>query len=151
MLIAAGVLAPRVAEIDVDARNTVVWCEGIAQALNVQAGDFHVVGGNTALCIGGLDLALGEDQHLVGDVDAEVIDIRVGRGDLGQKSALAAAQLQVPGLVGPGVQLVPVAAVGQRLVNVEIAGQQLRPGIGFKTHSHGGVSPYDCSRVKASP
>ena len=130
MLVAAGVLAPRIAEIDVDARNAILRREGVAQPLNVQTGNLYIVGRQAALSVGGLDLALGEDQHLVGDVD-------VGRCDLGEKAALAAAQLKVPWLVGPGVQLMPVAAVGQRLVNMKIAGQQLRPGIGFETHAHG--------------
>ena len=57
----------------------------------------------------------------------------MGRGDLGQKAALAAAKLKMPRLVGPGVKLMPVAAVGQRLMDMEIAGQQLRPCVGFKT------------------
>ena len=70
VLVAARILAPRVAEIDVDARNTVLRREGIAEALNVKAGNFHVVGGNPARSVGGLDLALGQNQHLVGDVDA---------------------------------------------------------------------------------
>ena len=137
VLVAAGILAPRVAEIDVDARNAVLRREGVAQPLNVQTGNLYIVGGQAALSVGGLDLALGEDQHLVGDVDAQIVDVGVGWCDLGEKATLAAAQLKVPRLVGPGVQLMPVAAVGQRLVNMEIAGQQLRPGIGFETHAHG--------------
>ena len=139
VLVAAGVFAPRVAEIDIDARYAVLRRKGAAHALDVQAGDLDVVGRQAGGGVGGLHLALGQDQHLVGDVDAQIVDVGVCRGDLGQKAALAAAQLQVPGLGGAGVQLPPVPGVGQRFVHVEIAGQQLRPRIGFKTHSHGGL------------
>ena len=58
--------------------------------------------------------------------------------------------LKMPRLVGPGVKLMPVAAVGQRLMDMEIAGQQLRPCVGFKTHAHNEVSLCGC-RVRASP
>ena len=143
VLVAARVFAPRIAEVDVDAVHPVGRGEGIAQALDVDAGDLDVIRGHAALGIGGLDLALGQDQHLVGDVDAQVVDVRVPGGQLRQETALATAQLQVPGLVGAGVGLVPVAAVGQRLVHMEVAGQQFGAGIGFKTHSHGSVSCYN--------
>ena len=102
---------------------------------------FTLSGGQLPGGVGGLHLALGQDQHLVGDVDAQIVDVGVGRGNLGQKTALAAAQFQMPGLVGPGVELAPVAAVGQRLVNVEVAGQQLRPCVGFESHAHNVGTP----------
>ena len=105
-------------------------------ALDVGAHDLHVVDGAARLLIGGLDLPLGQDQHLVGDVDAQVVVFRVGAGQPGEKAALATAQLQHKGLLRPGVLGMPFSAPDQRLVDVEIGGHQLVVGIGFETHSH---------------
>ena len=40
----------------------------------------------------------------------------------------------------PGVQAVPPARVGKRLMNMKRAGQQFGPGVGLKTHPHGRFS-----------
>ena len=67
---------------------------------------------------------------------ADVIDVRIAGGKPGEKSALAAAQLQVKRLPGPGKGLSPAALVPGGVVHVKRAGRKLRPGIGFETHAH---------------
>ena len=86
--------------------------------------------------IGGFDLALGEDEHLIGDIHAQVVVFRVGAGQLGEEASLAAAQFQHKGLLRAGVLTVPLAAPDQRLMHMEVGGHQLVVGIGFETHSH---------------
>ena len=150
VLVGAGVFAPRVAEIDVDTRNFVLRRKAGGHPLNVQTGNEHVVRRKVFGGVGGLHLALGQNQHLVGDVDAQIVDVRMGRGQLGQKASLAAAQLQMPGLLRAGVQAVPLPRVGERLMHMEIAGQQLRPGVGLETHSHKNTSLFK-SEYRVSP
>ena len=93
VLVGRAVLAPRVAEVDVDAADLVLRRDHALDALNVGAHDLDVVDGAVCGLIGGLDLALGQDEHLVGDVDAQIVVLRVGAGQLGDEAALAAAQL----------------------------------------------------------
>src|SRR5699024_463590 len=102
VLVGAGVFAPGVAEIDVDAADGVGGGHDAADPLDVGAHDPHVVDGAAGGGVGGLDLPLGQDQHLVGDVDAQVVVFRVGGGQLGEEAPLAAAQLQHKGLLRPG-------------------------------------------------
>lgn len=64
---------------------------------------------------------------MVGDVHADVIDVRIAGGKPGEKSALAAAQLQVKRLPGPGKGLSPAALVPGGVVHVKRAGRKLRP------------------------
>ena len=104
--------------------------------LDVRAHDLHVVDGAARFVVSGLDLPLGEDQHLIGDVNAEVVVLGVGAGQLGDKAALAAAQLKDKGLFGPGVLGTPLAAPDKGIVDMKIAGHQLSAGIGLETHSH---------------
>lgn len=141
MLVGGGVFAPGVAEVDVDPLHRILRRDHAPDALDVGAHDLYIVHRTAGSGVGSLDLALGQDQHLVGDVDAQVVVLRVGAGQLGDKAALAAAQLQDKGLLGPGVQLVQPRPWGQRLVDVEITGHQLGAGIGFETHSHGIGTP----------
>ena len=136
MLVGGSVLAPRVAEVDIDAADGILGGEHALDALDVSAHDLHVVDGAACLGVSGLDLALGKDQHLVGDVDAQIVVLRVGAGQLGDEAALAAAQLQHKGLLRAGILCVPLAAPDQGLVDVEIGGHQLIVGVGFETHSH---------------
>ena len=42
-------------------------------ALDVGAHDLHVVDGAACSLIGGFDLALGEDEHLIGDINAQTV------------------------------------------------------------------------------
>ena len=136
MLVGGSVLAPRVAEVDVDAADGILGGEHALDALDVGAHDLHVVDGAACLGVSGLDLTLGKDQHLIGDVDAQIVVLRVGAGQLGEEAALAAAQLQHKGLLRAGILCVPLAAPDQGLVDVEIGGHQLIVGVGFETHSH---------------
>ena len=136
VLVGGGILAPRVAEIDVDAVYGILRREDALDALDVGAHDLDVVDGAARLLIGGLDLALGQNEDFVGDVDAEVVVLRVGAGQLGDKAALAAAQFQHKGLLRAGILCVPPATPDQGLVDVEIGGHQLIVGVGFEAHSH---------------
>ena len=136
VLVGGSVLAPRVAEVDVDAADRILGGEHALDALDVGAHDLHVVDGAACLGVSGLDLTLGKDQHLIGDVDAQIVVLRVGAGQLGEEAALAAAQLQHKGLLRAGILCVPLAAPDQGLVDVEIGGHQLIVGVGFETHSH---------------
>ena len=136
VLVGGGVLAPWVAEVDVDAADRILRRDDVADALDVGAHDLHVVDGAARFLIGGLNLPLSEDQHLIGDVDAEVVVLRVGRSQLGEEAALAAAQFQHERLFRAGILGVPLAAPDKGVVDVEVAGQQLSAGIGLETHSH---------------
>ena len=142
VLVGAGVFAPGVAEIDVDAADCVVGGHDAADALDVGAHDPHIVDGAAGRGVGGLDLPLGQDQHLVGDVDAEVIVFGVGGGQLGDKTALAAAQFQHEGLLWPGELCVPLPLQVEGVVDVEVGGEQLGPRVGLETHTHRCDSPY---------
>ena len=136
VLVGGGILAPRVAEVDVDAVHGILRREDALDALDVGAHDLDVVDGAARRLIGGLDLPLGQNEDFVGDVDAEVVVLRVGAGQLGDKAALAAAQFQHKGLLRAGILCVPPAAPDQGLVDVEIGGHQLIVGVGFEAHSH---------------
>ena len=136
VLVGGTVLAPRVAEVDVDAADGVLREDDVVDPLDVGAHDLHVVNGAVSRLIGGLHFPLGQDQHLVGDVDAQVIVLRVGAGQLGEETALAAAQLQHERLLRAGILGVPFSAQHKGVVDVEVAGQQLSAGIGLETHSH---------------
>ena len=131
-----AVLAPRVAEVDVDAADFILRGDNALDALDIGAHDLYVVDGTSRCLIGGFDLALGKDEHLVGDVDAQIVIFRVGAGQLGDEAALAAAQFQHKGLLRAGVLTVPPAAPDQRLMHMEVGCHQLVVGIGFETHSH---------------
>ena len=136
VLVGRAVLAPRIAEVDVDAADRILGGNDPLDALDVGAHDLHVVDGAACSLIGGFDLALGEDEHLIGDIDAQIVVFRVGAGQLGDEAALAAAQFQHKGLLRAGILGVPLAAPDQRLVHMEVGCHQLVVGIGFETHSH---------------
>ena len=136
VLVAASVFAPRVAEVDVDALHGIRRAEHAGKPLDIQRGDLDIIRRQLSGGVSGFHLALGQNQNLIRDINAKVVDIRVQGGQLAQKAALAAAKLQVQGLLRPGIQLMPVPGMGQRFVNMEIAGQQFRSGIGLKTHTH---------------
>ena len=136
VLVGGGVLAPWVAEVDVDAADGVLRGDDALDAFDVGAHDLHVVDGAVCGGVGRFDLPLGEDEHLVGDVDAQIVVLRVGGGQLGEEAALAAAQLQHEGLLRAGILAVPFAAPDKGVVDVKIGGHQFVVGIGLETHSH---------------
>ena len=136
VLIGGSVLAPRVAEVDVDAADGVFRGDDALDALDVSAHDLDIVDGAACLGVSGFDLPLCEDEHLVGDVDAQIVILGVGRGQLGDEAALAAAQLQHERLLRAGILAVPLAAPDKGLVDVEISGHQFVVGVGLETHSH---------------
>ena len=136
VLVGGVVLAPRIAEVDVDAADFILRGDNALDALDIGAHDLYVVDGTSRCLIGGFDLALGKDEHLVGDVDAQIVIFRVGAGQLGDEAALAAAQFQNKGLLRAGILAVPFAAPDEGLVHMEIRGHQFVVGIGFETHSH---------------
>ena len=90
VLVGGSVLAPRVAEVDIDAADGILGGEHALDALDVGAHDLHVVDGAACGGVGRFDLPLGEDEHLIGDVDAQIVVLRVGAGQLGDEAALAA-------------------------------------------------------------
>ena len=130
------VLAPRVAEVDIDAADFILRGDDALDALDIGAHDLDVVDGAAGCLIGGFDLALGKNEHLIGDVDTQIVVFRVGAGQLRDEAALAAAQLQNKGLLRAGILAVPFAAPDEGLVHMEIRGHQFVVGIGFETHSH---------------
>ena len=136
VLVGGVVLAPRVAEVDIDAADFVLRGDDALDALDIGAHDLDVVDGAPRCLIGGFDLALGKDKHLIGDVDAQIVIFRVGAGKLRDEAALAAAQLQNKGLLRAGILAVPLAAPDEGFVHMEIRGHQFVVGIGFETHSH---------------
>ena len=136
VLVGGSVLAPRVAEVDVDAADGVLRGDDALDALDVGAHDLDIVDGAACLGVSGFDLALCEDEYLVGDVDAQIVILGVGRGQLGDEAALAAAQLQHERLLRAGILAVPLAAPDKGLVDVEISGHQFVVGVGLETHSH---------------
>ena len=136
VLVGGSVLTPRVAEVDVDAADGVLRGDDAFDALDVGAHDLDIVDGAACLGVSGFDLALCEDEYLVGDVDAQIVILGVGRGQLGDEAALAAAQLQHERLLRAGILAVPLAAPDKGLVDVEISGHQFVVGVGLETHSH---------------
>ena len=136
VLVGGSVLAPRVAEVDVDAADGVLRGDDALDALDVGAHDLDIVNGAACLGVSGFDLALCEDEYLVSDVDAQIVILGVGRGQLGDEAAFAAAQLQHERLLRAGILAVPLAAPDKGLVDVEISGHQFVVGVGLETHSH---------------
>ena len=136
VLVGGSVLAPRVAEVDVDAADGVLRGDDALDALDVGAHDLDIVDGAACLGVSGFDFALCEDEYLVSDVDAQIVILGVGRGQPGDEAALAAAQLQHERLLRAGILAVPLAAPDKGLVDVEISGHQFVVGVGLETHSH---------------
>src|SRR5699024_5586066 len=130
------VLAPGVAEVDVNPADGVLGGKQIANPLDVGAHDPHVVDGAVDGGVGRLDFPLGQNQHLVGDVDAQIVVFGVGGGQLGDKAALAAAQLQHQGQFRVGELVVPLALQVEGVMDVEVGGEQLGPRVGLETHAH---------------
>ena len=95
-----AVLAPRIAEVDVDAADRILGGNDPFDALDVGAHDLHVVDGAACSLIGGFDLALCEDEHLVGDVDAQIVVFRVAQANWEMKPPLPQPSSSTKGCSG---------------------------------------------------
>ena len=87
-LVAASVFAPRVAEVDVDALHGIRRAEHAGKPLDIQRGDLDIIRRQVGGGVSGFHLALGQNQDLIGNINAKIVDVRVQGGQLAQKAAL---------------------------------------------------------------
>ena len=90
---------PGITEINVYPFDTIIRSENHINAFNIPGHDLDIVNGSVLVSIGRFNIAFGQTQHRVNQVNGQLVDLWMAAAQRRYKGSFTAAQFNMKGLL----------------------------------------------------